>query len=114
MSFYYYRSRKKQFATNEEIRRRVKLAQAVLGAKADPAAIKDTVHAVLAKQAYEAALRVDKNKKKAVNRIAQALHRLDMALNNSSVPSRLRDKFPREELRQLRATCQSMGKLALG
>jgi hypothetical protein len=96
-------------ACEDEIRKRIKLARAVLGSGCDKAAIEGSVRVVVVKQASWASLRPDKKKKDAVARVAEALHRLDAALANTSFPSNLRKRFPRAELSRLRFQCEKLG-----
>jgi hypothetical protein len=97
-------------ASEDQIRRRIKLARAVLGSGCDKAAIEGSVRVVVVKQAKWVSYRPTQQKKDAVARVAAALHRLDVALDNaSSFPSHLRNRFPRAELSRLRFQCEKLG-----
>ena len=71
-------------ASEDEIRRRIKLARAVLGSGCDKATIEGRVGVVVVRQAGSASHRPSKQKKRAMKRVAEALHELDAALNDTS------------------------------
>jgi hypothetical protein len=96
-------------ASQEEIRRRIKLARAVLGSGSDKTAIESSVQYVVVRQASLASLRATKRKKDAIRRVAKTLHQLDAALNDTSFPSHLCGRFPRAELSRLRSQCEKLG-----
>src|SRR5262249_39005684 len=55
-----------------------------------------------------AAKRADKQKKAAVDRLARAIHRLEIALNDTALPSGFRGSALREQLSQLRAASEKI------
>jgi hypothetical protein len=93
-------------ACDQEIRKRVRLARAVLGSKCDRASIEDRVWAVVIKQARWASRRPNSDNKEAVRRLAAALRVLEAALNNSNLPLYFRSSVQREDLSRLRKKCE--------
>jgi len=99
---------------------RIEIATKILGSKCNRASVKGAVAAVRyveERQKLRPYIHTEprnKREKKAVDRLAKALHRLNMALNDAALPTSIAEPFDRQGMLALHKQLKGLATIKLG